>query len=178
MNPVIYDVSVSLDGFIAGPNGDISRFAQEGTVVDDYLERLQDYRCAIMGRSTYEFGYRFGLAPGENPYAGMDTFVFSATIDLPSDSAVTVVRDDPRRQIEAIRARAKGPIYLCGGGAFAGSLLNLGEINMLRLKRAPALLGAGVSLFSGLESAPLLNHVRTTSYENGYLFQEFNVEGR
>ena len=35
MHPIIYDVAVSLDGFIAGVSGDISKFAHEGPVVDD-----------------------------------------------------------------------------------------------------------------------------------------------
>ena len=60
MQPIIYDVAVSIDGYIAGPGGDISAFPASGRLVDDYLERLADYRTVIMGRDTYEFGYRFG----------------------------------------------------------------------------------------------------------------------
>lgn len=74
MQPIIYDVAVSIDGYISGPGGDISKFAHEGPVVDDYFARLGQYAVAIMGRHTYEFGYRFGLEPGANPYKHMRTW--------------------------------------------------------------------------------------------------------
>jgi hypothetical protein len=68
MQDVIYDLNVSVDGFIAGSGGDISMFPSEGPWVDTYLVRLAEYRVAIMGRAICEFGYRFGLKPGANPY--------------------------------------------------------------------------------------------------------------
>jgi len=68
MRPIIYDVAVSIDGFICGPDRDIFRFAQEGPVVEDYAARLANLATAIMGRATYEFGYRFGMEPDQNPY--------------------------------------------------------------------------------------------------------------
>lgn len=40
MQPIIYDVAVSMDGFISGPGGDISQFAHEEPVVEDYANRL------------------------------------------------------------------------------------------------------------------------------------------
>ncbi|MEM9360868.1 MAG: deaminase, partial [Pseudomonadota bacterium] len=71
MQPIVYDIAISLDGFIAGPGGDISQFDSGGPVVRDYEERLQAYAAAIMGRQTYEFGYQYGLRPGQNPYPHM-----------------------------------------------------------------------------------------------------------
>ena len=53
MHPIIYDVAVSLDGFISGRSGDISNFAHDGPVVEDYAVRLGSYTTAIMGRKTY-----------------------------------------------------------------------------------------------------------------------------
>lgn len=175
MHPIIYDVAVSLDGFIAGPDGDISKFAHEGPVVDAYFERLGTYAVAIMGRETYTFGYRFGMVPGQNPYPHMRTLVFSETLDLPMNCAVEVMRDIADFDFDALQREASGPIYLCGGGVFAGALLRRGKINMLRLKRAPILLGRGVPLFSDLTITPDLQHVSTRSYDGGYLFEEFTL---
>jgi hypothetical protein len=49
LHPIIYDVAVSVDGFISGESGDISKFAHEGPVVNDYANRLATYKTAIMG---------------------------------------------------------------------------------------------------------------------------------
>lgn len=173
MHPIIYDVAVSVDGYISGPDADISRFAQEGEVVEDYAARLQTYGAAIMGRGTYEFGYRFGLEPGQNPYPHMQTYVFSKQIDLPDQSDVTQMQGDLKAHLDDLKATAGGPVYLCGGGAFAGALLALGAIDLLRLKRAPIVLGGGVPLFGDRAAAPDLKHRSTKVYEGGYLFQEF-----
>lgn len=175
MQPIIYDVAVSIDGYISGVDGDISQFASEGAVVDDYYDRLAGYAVALMGRHTYEFGYRYGLAPGANPYPNMKTLVFSSGIDLPEDSDVAVVRKLERTFLENLKATAGGPVYLCGGGAFAGALLKAGLIDVLRLKRAPILLGSGVPLFrDGPDRLSMVNTL-TRPHDNGYVFQEFRI---
>ena len=51
---------MSLDGFIVGPEDDISGFTADGAGIDHYLEDLKDFDTVIMGRKTYEFGYKFG----------------------------------------------------------------------------------------------------------------------
>jgi len=176
MQPIIYDVAVSIDGYISGPGGDISKFAHEGPVVDDYLERIEQYAVAIMGRHTYEFGYRFGLEPGANPYKHMRTYVFSKALKLPESSDVTVVEAFDRTELQALSQTATGPIYLCGGGAFAGTLLSAGLIDRVRLKRAPILLGDGTRLFDGVTQTPAIAMVQTRSYDDGCVFQEFKVK--
>lgn len=174
MQPIIYDVAVTADGFIAGPGGDISKFPHEGQVLDDYRARLQSYACAIMGRATYEFGYGFGLAPGANPYPHMKTVVFSQSIELPGDD-VEIVRNDGTRRVDELKRESEGPIYLCGGGQFAGWLLSLGMIDMLRVKRAPCFYGDGVRLFGDYTGGCDVTLRSSTSYEGGGLFQEFDV---
>ncbi len=177
MQPIIYDVAVSADGFIAGPSADISKFPHQGPVVDDYLQRLGTYSCAIMGRATYEFGYGFGLEPGANPYPHMSCVVFSRSIDLPSDSKVEVVREKAAERIEDLRRSSAGPIYLCGGGQFAGWLLSLGRIDLLRLKRAPIFLGGGTRLFGDDSHGPDPRLLSSKLYDDGVLFQEFDFGG-
>ena len=175
MNPIIYDVAVSIDGYIAGPDSDISAFASGGPVVEEYQDRLQTYSCVIMGRATYEFGYRFGLTAGANPYPHMDCFVFSRTLELAEGSDVQVIRDDAKSVVSDLKAKSTGPIYLCGGGDFAGSLLASGLIDVLRLKRAPAILGSGVPLFGNSGQPGELKCANTKLYDDGYLFQDFEL---
>lgn len=176
MQPIIYDVAVSIDGYICGPGGDISTFAQEGPVVEDYMARLATYATAVMGRRTYEFGYRFGLQPGRNPYSHMKTYIFSRSMDLPDNGEVTVLRTGNTQWICDLKSSSDGPIYLCGGGAFAGSLLSMGLIDRIRLKRAPVILGGGVRLFGDAAASPGLQHIETREYADGYMFQEFSVQ--
>ena len=159
-----------------GPDGDISKFAQEGPVVEDYVTRLATYAVAIMGRSTYEFGYRFGMKPGENPYQHMETYVFSKTLDCPPDSDIAIVKGPIGQVLSDLKSSSSGAIYLCGGGEFAGALLSSDLIDVLRLKRAPVVLGSGVRLFGSLRCGRELICVSTKTYNGGYTFQEFQVK--
>ncbi|MBY6162941.1 dihydrofolate reductase family protein [Mameliella alba] len=175
MHPIIYDVAVSLDGFISGASGDISKFAQKGAVVDDYFKRLKTYKTAIMGRKTYEFGYDYGLRPGQNPYPHMKTFVFSDALEVPKHAEVTVSSRPTSDEIRTIARNANGPVYLCGGGDFAGWMLEQGLIDRLVLKRAPCVLGSGTTLFGACTRPISMSRIRTETYENGYLLEEFEV---
>lgn len=175
MQPIIYDVAVSADGFIAGPSGDVSHFPNSGPIVDDYMARLAQYSCAIMGRKTYEFAYQFGMEPGANPYPHMRTMVFSKSIDLPEDAKVQVIGSRELEEIDGIRSKADGPVYLCGGGQFAGWLLQHGRIDLLRIKRAPIFLGSGVRLFGDHGEHVAAKLRETILHEDGILFQEFEL---
>ncbi|MBO9436396.1 dihydrofolate reductase [Ruegeria sp. R13_0] len=177
MQPVIYDVAVSIDGYIAGLDGDVSLFAHHGPVVDDYQSRLATYSTAIMGRQTYEFGYRFGLEPGQNPYPNMKTFVVSDTLKLPNDRAIDVLQGETALALCQLKTDAAGPIYLCGGGEFAGYLLELNLIDKLVLKRAPIILGEGTRLFGRTRSKLAFAHTGTKNYDGGYVLQQFDLVG-
>lgn len=175
MYPVIYDVAVSLDGYISGPAGDISKFAHEGPVVEDYSTRLAGYKMALMGRNTYEFGYAYGHEPGQNPYPHMETVVFSDGLHVPQGAAISVCNCPEPGEIRQLARDAAGPIYLCGGGEFAGWMLAHGLIDKLILKRAPCVLGAGVRLFGTNAPATKLSRINTKTYENGYVLEELEV---
>ncbi|WP_299472911.1 dihydrofolate reductase family protein [uncultured Roseibium sp.] len=175
MHPIIYDVAVSLDGFISGPGGDISKFAHEGEVVDDYFARLGDYTTAIMGRATYEFGYRFGLKPGQNPYKHMRTIVFSESLQCPEDTEIEIERALTPEGLKTVKETSQGPVYLCGGGSFAGAVLELGLIDRLRLKRSPVVIGSGVRLFAGAESRSSFLCTGTKRYDTGHVLEDYEI---
>ncbi|MEX3016558.1 dihydrofolate reductase family protein [Gymnodinialimonas hymeniacidonis] len=173
MQPIIYDVAVSADGFIAGRDADVSAFPHTGAIVDDYVTRLGTYTVVLMGRATYEFGYAFGLTPGANPYPHMRSVVVSGTLDLPKDAQVEVWRD--LSGLADLRSAAEGSIYLCGGGELAASIAHAGHLTDLRLKRAPVVLGGGTPLFAGLNAPLNLQPEGQTDYGNNLLFQSFRI---
>ena len=83
MHPIIYDVAVSIDGYISIPDGDVSVFAHEGAVVDDCRACLTGYSCALMGRKIYEVGYQSGMKTDQKLYAPMCCVVVSIAFTLP-----------------------------------------------------------------------------------------------
>ena len=175
MRSIIYDVATSLDGYIAGPNDDISAFPGEGQHADDYFQRLGGYQTVIMGRRTYEFGYAYGLEPGKRAYPHMDHHIFSSAMALPDDAEVSVVREDWLDAVKRLKRADGGDIYLCGGGQFAGLLVANGLIDRLVLKLAPVAIGAGVRLFGDSSGRQGFTLVEAKPYDNGVVLLTYTA---
>jgi dihydrofolate reductase len=155
MKRIVYYVASSLDGFIAGPKGNVSSFIQSGEGVEKYLSDLAEFKTVIMGRKTYEVGYDFGLEPGQPAYPHMQHHIFSNSLNFSSKSGQLSIEKLSFESINKIRLHSETDIYLCGGGQFAGWLLDNDLIDVLKIKLNPVVLGDGVGLF-GASSRPAL----------------------
>lgn len=175
MQPIIYDVAVSTDGYIAAPGGDVSMFPTDEDVVQDYLARVGSYGAVLMGRNTYEFGYDYGLSPGDNPYPHASSYVVSDTIDLTDDSSVQRIPVADLGQIAALKRTADGPIYLCGGGVLAGALLDHGLVDRMILKVAPVLIGGGTPLFGQATRPKAIRQTDEHRYRSGVILRTFDL---
>ena len=175
MRKIIYHVATSLDNFICHPDGSIDGFVAEGDHVADYQAHLQQYDTVIMGRSTYTFGYRFGLPPGARAYPHMRHLIFSQSLTLPG-SEVEVVATDPLPVVERLKAGDGTPIYLCGGGTFAGYLLQHQLIDELVVKLNPFLMGKGVRLFETQPRPLKLAMVDSKTYHSGVMLLHYRVQ--
>lgn len=176
MRKIIYYVATSLDGFIAGPANDISLFVSQGEGVQRYLADLKEFDTVIMGRKTYEFGYDFGLQPGQPAYPHMQHYIFSNNLELPgSNDQVRVVPPDIEI-IKELKAQTGSKIYLCGGGYFAGWLLNHQMIDELKIKLNPIILADGVRLFERSVVSCRLREIEAESYSDGLHFKHYSIE--
>lgn len=176
MNKIVYYVATSLDGFISGVNGDISKFLPHGDAVEKYQADLLNFETVIMGRKTYEFGYQFGLVPGQPAYPLMEHYIFSETLQIENLSKTVHIEKMSVERIKEIVATSKTDVYLCGGGAFAGWLLDNGLINQLKLKLNPIVLGDGVRLFGNSKTSLVSKLIEKESFESGIQFLTYNLK--
>lgn len=175
MRKIVYYVAISVDGFIAGPNDDISGFAQQGPGVEKYQQDLLQFDTVIMGRRTYEFGYQYGLSPGQPAYPHMEHYLFSNTLTFEqSHEKVHVVPPD-LSQVTALKEQDGSDIYLCGGGAFAGWLLDQQQIDVLKIKLNPVVLGGGIPLFNGLSDTYQLSITKQETFDEGPQILTYDV---
>ena len=168
MPKIVYYVASSLDGYISGPNEDISLFAAQGNGVIRYQKDLLDFSTVIMGRRTYEFGYQYGLKPGQPAYPHMEHHIFSESLKF-EEEVHPQVHQEPRSLDRVMEIRDSSPtdIYLCGGGEFAGWLLDHGLIDQLKVKLNPIVLGGGVRLFGDSVTQAKWKLVDTLTFEGG-----------
>ena len=176
MNKVIYYVASSLDGFISGVNGDISKFMPHGRAVEKYQADLDNYSTVIMGRKTYEFGYQFGLESGQPAYPHMEHYIFSETLQIEALAKTVHIEKMSIERIKEIVAASQTDIYLCGGGEFAGWLLDNGVIDQLKLKLNPIVLGDGVPLFGNSKTSLVGKLIEKESFESGLQFLTYDLK--
>ncbi|WP_298481284.1 dihydrofolate reductase family protein [uncultured Maribacter sp.] len=167
MRKIIYYVAISLDGYIAGANDDISKFVPTGKGVEKYLSDLLDFETVIMGRRTYEFGYKFGLVPGQPAYPHMEHHIFSETLKIENLAENVRIEKKSIQRIKEIKEKSKTDIYLCGGGQFAGWLLDHGLIDQLKLKLNPIILGNGIPLFGNSKTSLVGKLIEKESFDDG-----------
>lgn len=176
MRKVVYYVATSMDGYISGPAGDISGFVQESDAVERYLNDLKNFDTVIMGRKTYEFGYRFGLEPGKPAYAHMEHYIFSRSLNFKTQSRLVHVSKPDIEIIKELKKQKGTDIYLCGGGQFAGWLLRHEMVDILKLKLNPFIQGNGVSLFGDVSRMYNLTFIRGRQYTYGVQIIEYQIE--
>ncbi|MEQ8904013.1 dihydrofolate reductase family protein [Ekhidna sp.] len=175
MRKIIYYVATSLDGFIAGKDDDISMFAMDGEGVEQYLYDLESFDTVIMGRKTYEFGYQFGLKPGQPAYPHMEHFIFSENLELDNPSEQVKVVPKQCEILRELKSQIGSEIYLCGGGMFAGWLMKNGMIDVLKLKVNPIVLGEGTRLFGDYAVKNKLNLTHNQSFDDGLQIMTYEV---
>jgi dihydrofolate reductase len=136
-----YHVAVSLDGFIAGPNGEYDWIVRDPAV--DFAALYREFDTAVMGRKTYEVMTAQG---GDGAIRGLDVVVFSRTLPATTRPGVRIVNDEPRETVAALKAEPGGDIWLFGGGSLFRSLLDAGLVDTVEVAVVPVLLGTGIPL--------------------------------
>jgi dihydrofolate reductase len=163
LRKLVYYIGVSLDGYIAGPGGEVDFYPTGDEYIAWMCERFPDtipthvramvgltdapnknFDTVVMGMGTYQPGLDEGVA---SPYAHLKQYVITTTLPEAGDPAITLVRSDPLTLVRDLKQQDGLDIYLAGGGKLAGELLP--EIDELVVKSYPVLAGAGVPMING-----------------------------
>ncbi|HEX4546103.1 MAG TPA: dihydrofolate reductase family protein [Candidatus Acidoferrum sp.] len=143
MRKVVLGVGISLDGYIARPDGAV-----------DFLFMPKDYSMApffatidtaLMGRKTYEVALKMG--GGSFSGSSMKSYVFSRSQPRGERSGVIFVNESPETFLANLRKRPGKDIWLMGGGELARDFLKDDLVDELYLGIVPILIGNGLPLF-------------------------------
>jgi dihydrofolate reductase len=166
MRRLVYFVAVTLDGFIAGPDGGDPSGSDFLPVTPDLVEHLVStwpetlpgpareamglsgagthFDTVVEGRGSYDVGLAAGLL---DAYPHLRHLVVSTSLADRDDLPVEVVTGDPVERVRQLKAEDGLDIWLVGGGTLAHALLP--EIDRLVLKVNPSVIGDGKRLFEG-----------------------------
>jgi dihydrofolate reductase len=166
---------VTLNGYFAGPGGDLSWHQANDEFHDFAKDKATGGATLLFGRLTYELMARHWPSPEaikNDPVVagGMNRsskVVFSRTLQQAEWSNTRLVKDDLVEEVLRLK-KLDGPgLTILGSGSIVVQLTQAGLIDEVDLLVNPIIIGSGKTLFEGLRGRPVLNLVSTRTFRNG-----------
>jgi dihydrofolate reductase len=165
-----YQVAVSLDGFIAGPNGEYDWIVKDPSI--DFAALYKQFDTVVMGRKTYEVAIAQG---GDGAMPGMDVVVFSRSLAPTTHPGLSITSEEPRAVVSALKQKPGRDIWLFGGGVLFRSLLDAGLVDSVEVALMPVLLGSGIPLLPPGSSVKLVLNDQKILPASGIVILSYSI---
>ncbi|MVM35386.1 dihydrofolate reductase [Spirosoma sp. HMF4905] len=181
MRKLIFFMHTSLDGFVAGPNGEMDWINLDDALFDFVGTMTDQSDTALYGRVTYQLMEGYWPTAAEQPdaskhdiehgnwYNNVAKVVLSTTIDETGLTNTTVISNQLADNINKLKQQEGKNILIFGSPGASQSLLNLGLIDEFWLFVNPIILGQGLSLFNHITGTTNLKLLETRSFDCGVL---------
>jgi dihydrofolate reductase len=173
MRTLIYSMGVSLDGFIAGPQGEIDWAAPDEELLRFHNEQTRQIGANLCGRGLYEDMLPWETAeetrsdPQELEFAriwnAIPKVVFSTTLEKVAGNA-RLASADVAGEVARLKEQPGKGVVSVGGAGFASTLIKLDLIDEYRLFVSPVVLGGGTPYFPPLEEKINLELLETRTF--------------
>ena len=168
-----YNLAVSIDGYIAKPDGDISwldelKVDHENTGHEAFYETVD---ALVMGFATYNFVHDYGSWP----YGNKPTWVCThSKLDV-MDGCNLQEGSEPEFVHDCANKSGIEHLWLVGGGVLATSFVNSGLLTHIGLSVMPIILGSGIKVFDVLPAHVLLQQTNSTAL-SGLTHIEYSLD--
>jgi dihydrofolate reductase len=171
MRQVRFGGAMSLDGYIAGPNGEYDWIVMDPEI--DFTEMQSQFDTFLIGRKTFEAMAKMGSDSRSSP--GIRNIVLSRTLK-PSDYPHVTIASDAGRLVHELRAQPGKDIAIFGGGELFRSLLEAELVDRVEVAVVPVLLGGGIPLLPPPASRAQLKLRKQRVYEKtGTIGLEYDI---
>jgi dihydrofolate reductase len=179
---LIYSMGVSLDGFIAGPGGEIDWSAPDEELHRFHNQQMRETGPNLYGRRLYEVMTYWETAD-ENPsiseyerefariWKDTPKIVFSKTLEKVEGNA-RLVRDNVAEEVAKLKEQP-GEDLAVGGAGLASTFMKLGLIDEFRLFVSPVVLGGGTPYFPALDERVNLELVETRTFGSRVVYLRY-----
>ena len=179
---------ISLDGFVAGPNGEMDWIKVDQEIFDYVGKRIGEGDTALYGRVTYEMMEGYWPTAADKPnatkhdiehsrwYANVHKVVLSNTMKESGRSDTTIISNSVADRINEIKQQPGKDILLFGSPTATHSLMQLNLIDGYWLFVNPIILGQGIPLFADVRDKIKLQLLSTRQFTCGVTELNYTVD--
>ncbi len=188
MRKIISFMHISLDGFVAGPNGEMNWIKVDEEIFDYVGKRISEGDAALYGRVTYQMMENYWPTAGDKPkaskhdiehskwYNKIHKVVLSKTMKDADLTNTTIISDNLVDRINEIKQQPGNEMLLFGSPTATHSLMQLNLIDGYWLFVNPIILGQGIPLFVDIKDKIKLNLVTTRQFTCGVTELNYMVD--
>jgi dihydrofolate reductase len=190
MRKIISFMHVSLDGFVAGPNGEMNWIKVDEEIFDYVGKRIAETDTALYGRVTYQMMESYWPTAGDGPdaskhdiehsawYKKAHKIVLSKTLKGEGLTNTTIISDNLVDRINELKQQPGTEIALFGSPTATHALIQLGLIDGYWLFVNPVILGQGIPLFTDIKDKIKLKLLTTRQFTSGVTELNYMVEDK
>lgn len=188
MRKIISFMHISLDGFVAGPKGEMDWIKVDQEIFDHVGKRISEGDTSLYGRVTYQMMENYWPTAGKKPdatkhevehskwYDKVHKVVLSKTMKDAEITNTTIISDNLPDRINEIKQQGDKEILLFGSPTATHSLIQLNLIDGYWLFVNPIILGRGIPLFVDIKDKIKLNLLTTRPFSCGVTELNYTVD--
>ena len=184
MRKIIASEMVTLDGYFAGPNGEIDWFVYNKEIEKYGIELARTVDTILFGRVTYEMmaNYWPSATAAANDQIVIDQMnnspkiVFSKTLRKAEWRNTRVINEVNAEEISEMKKKPGKDLVIYGSGSVVSAFANLGLIDEYHLFVNPTALGKGKPLFKDLNDRQRLKLLKTRAFSNGVVLLHYQSD--
>ena len=188
MRKLISFMHISLDGFVAGPKGEMDWIKVDEELFDFVGNRIREGNTSLYGRVTYQMMESYWPTAADKPsatrheiehskwYAKVHKVVLSKTMKDEDLTNTTIISDNLSDRINEIKQQAGSDILLFGSPTATHSLIQQNLIDGFWLFVNPIILGQGIPLFADIKDKIKLTLLTTHQFTCGVTELNYTVD--
>jgi dihydrofolate reductase len=179
MRKIVQFMHASLDGFVAGPNGEMDWITVDDEIFEYAGYRTDESDMALYGRVTFEMMEAYWPTAADQPnpskhaihhsawYNQVDKVVLSKTLKGKSFKNTRIISENVEAEIQKLKQGSSKEIIIFGSPGASHALMSKDLIDELWVFVNPILIGQGIPLFKDIHSRVQLNLIKSHAFANG-----------
>jgi len=179
MRKIISFMHVSLDGFVAGVNGEMGWITMDDEIFEDAIALAATTDTALYGRTTYQMMESYWptvltsaeATRNELHHAdwveNINKIVFSRTLETAEWNNTILIRTNIREEVTKLKQQKGNSMMIFGSPRLTHSFMHMGLIDEYRININPIVLGSGIPLFKNISDQVNLKLLKVTAFESG-----------